>query len=163
VRAGATNQISLVGAAVDAIEVQANAVWYEKWAPKPQSDLRFEVRFNRTEAAVNGEIDCDVAVSRAAFRGYGMLIAEIGLPPGSEVDRGTLASVVDDTHTGVDSFEVAPDHVTLYIWPRAADSKFRFVFRPRFAMKARATPSVVYDYYNPDERVALTPQLFTIQ
>src|ERR1700677_4352622 len=62
VRAGATNQISLVGAAVDAIEVQANAVWYEKWAPKSQSDLRFEVRFNRTEAAVNGEIDCDVAV-----------------------------------------------------------------------------------------------------
>jgi hypothetical protein len=90
-----------------------------------------------------------------------MLIARIGLPPASEVDRGTLAAA---TKAGVvDSFEVAPDSVTFYIWPRAADSTFSFVFRPRFALAAKSAGSVVYDYYNPDDRAALAPQLFTIQ
>jgi hypothetical protein len=50
-----------------------------------------------------------------------MVIAEVGWTPGAEVDRGTLANIVDDSSSGVDSFEVAPDHVTLYVWPRAAD------------------------------------------
>jgi len=91
-----------------------------------------------------------------------MVIAEIGLPPGAEVDRGALAKIVDDD-TGVDSFEVAPDHVTFYIWPRGPVSHFQFVFRPRFAMKARTAQSVLYDYYNPDERSVLPPQTFRVE
>ena len=88
-----------------------------------------------------------------------MVIAEVGLPPGAEVDRGTLANIVDDSNSRVDSFEVAPDHVTFYVWPRAADSRFHFVFRPRFAMTARSAPSTLYDYYNPDEHVVLAPKI----
>jgi hypothetical protein len=91
-----------------------------------------------------------------------MLIAEIGLPPGVEVDRGILAGIMSDPKNGVDSFEVMPDRVTFYIWPRAGDSTFAFVFRPRFAMKARTAQSVLYDYYNPEERVVLVPENFTV-
>jgi hypothetical protein len=164
VRASITNEISFAGAGASATEVQTNAVWYEKWSkPESSKDLRFDVRFSGTAATINQQIACDVFVSRPTFRGYGMLIAEIGLPPGAEVDRGTLASIVDDAKSGVDSFEVAPDRVTFYIWPRAADSRFHFVFRPRFAMKARAMSSVLYDYYNPDERVVIAPELFTVE
>ena len=72
-------------------------------------------------AAVDEPVTGDVLVSRSSCRGYSMVIAEVGLPPGAEVDRGTLANIVDDSSSGVDSFEVAPDHVTFYVWPRAAD------------------------------------------
>jgi len=164
VRRGMDNKIAFAGTGISATEVQTNAVWYEKWSnPETAKDLRFEARFSATNATINQPIACDVLVSRPTFRGYGMLIAEVGLPPGAEVDRGTLAALTDDPESGVDSFEVAPDRVTFYIWPRAADSKFRFVFRPRFAMRARATASVLYDYYNPDERVVIAPELFTIE
>ena len=122
-----------------------------------------EASFDHTNAAANQAITCRVQVSRPSFQGYGMLIARIGLPPGSEVDRGTLAAIVADPKTGVDSFEAGPGSVTFYIWPRAADSSFSFVFRPRFALAAKSAPSVVYDYYNPDERAVLPPQIFTIQ
>lgn len=91
-----------------------------------------------------------------------MMIATVGLPPGAEVDRGVLESLIGDRKSGVDSYEVEPDHVTFYVWPRAADVKFRFVFRPRYAMKARGTQSVLYDYYNPDERVVLEPAKFIV-
>jgi hypothetical protein len=80
-----------------------------------------------------------------------MVIAEVGLPPGAEVDRGTL------DEAAVDSYEVAPDHVTFYVWPQANDTKFAFTFRPRYAIRAVSAPSVLYDYYNPDARVVLPP------
>jgi hypothetical protein len=48
------------------------------------------------------------------------------------------------------------------LFKHAADIKFRFLFRPRFAMKARAAQSVLYDFYNPDSHVVLTPETFTI-
>jgi A-macroglobulin receptor len=91
------------------------------------------------------------------------LIARIGLPPGSEVDRGTLAPAIADPKTGVDSSEVEPDSVTVYIWPCAADNAFSFVFRPRFPLTAKSSGSLVYDYYNPNDRAALAPQLFRVR
>ena len=161
---GTTNEVSFAGLGGTATEAQSSVIWYETWGQEQVAkDLRIESHFSTTHAAINEPIRCDVLVSRQAFRGYGMVIANIGLPPGAEVDRGTLASAVEDPKTGVDSFEVAPDHVTLYIWPRAADSRVHFVFRPRFAMKARANATIVYDYYNPDERMVLAPALFEIQ
>jgi hypothetical protein len=81
---------------------------------------------------------------------------------GAEVGRGVLEGIIGDGKSGVDSYEVAPDHVMFYVWPRAADVKFRFVFRPRYAMKALAARSVLYDYYNPDERGVLAPEKFVI-
>ena len=91
-----------------------------------------------------------------------MLIAKVGLPPGAEVERGVLEEIVNGNHA-VDHYEVAPGEVTFYLWPRAADTKFRFYFRPRFAMKARSTASVLYDYYNPDAQVVLAPQRFVVE
>jgi len=131
--------------------------------PERPKSLRFESQCGPDRATVNEPVTCDVFVSPPTFRGYGMVIAEIGLPPGAEVDRGTLANIVDDSNSGVDSFEVAPDRVTFYIWPRGANARFHFVFRPPFAMTARSAQSVLYDYYNPDERVVLAPKTFTVE
>lgn len=35
----------------------------------------------------------------------------MGLPPGAEIDRGTLAIAIDDTRSGLDSLKVAPDRM----------------------------------------------------
>ena len=74
-----------------------------------------------------------------------------------------LEEIIGDSKNGVDSYEVAPDHVTFYVWPRAADVKFRFLFRPRFAMKARAAQSLLYDFYNPDSHLVLAPETFVVR
>src|SRR5262249_50828568 len=123
----------------------------------------FEVQFDRSKAAINEPVRCNVLAGRRSFRGYGMMIAEVGLPPGAEVDRNTLSALVADSKTGVRSFEIAPDHVTFYLWPQNATSKFQFEFRPRFAMKAVSAPSTLYDYYNPDEKTYVTPKLFVVE
>lgn len=146
------------------VETRYAAAWYEPWkGPVTSVQLGLGVRYSAAEASPNQPVRCDVTVSRPGFRGYGMVIAEIGLPPGAEVDRGTLTDLLDDRNAGVDSFEVAPDHVTFYVWPRAADSKFSFTFRPRYPERARTAPSVLYDYYNPDEKALLTPETILVR
>jgi hypothetical protein len=47
-----------------------------------------KVSYERTEAEVGQPISCRVEASRGA--GDGMLLAEVGLPPGAEVDRASL-------------------------------------------------------------------------
>ncbi|HEY1336669.1 MAG TPA: MG2 domain-containing protein [Bryobacteraceae bacterium] len=164
-RPGIANELALsVPAGAAATHVQFTAAWYEPWkAPPNSSDLKLDVVYSKTEAAVNELIACDVTVSRAAFRGFGMTIAEIGLPPGAEVDRGSLQELVESGKYGVDSFEVAPDHVTFYVWPHAADSTLRFIFRPRYAMRAQTAGSRIYDYYNPDAGMSLRPVRMTVR
>jgi hypothetical protein len=156
---GVANEVSVrTPAGRLGVQARFTAWWYEPWkGPKTSEQLRMQVHFSTAETAPNEAVRCDVTVSRPSFRGYGMAIAEVGLPPGAEVDRGTL----DDAK--VDSYEVAPDHVTFYVWPQANDTKFSFIFRPRYAIRAVTAPSVLYDYYNPDARVVLPPVAMVVK
>jgi len=163
VRPGASNNLSIRTEGSELIQLQLTTTWYEPWTKSHSAkDFGMETEFGTTRAAVNQAVTCRVKIIRPAFRGYGMMIAEIGLPPGAEADRGTLESILNDAKSGVDSFEVAPDHITFYVWPRASDSNFQFVFRPRFPMEGRMAQSALYDYYNPDEAVVLVPSEFSV-
>ncbi|MCX6624245.1 MAG: hypothetical protein NTY38_24920, partial [Acidobacteria bacterium] len=161
---GKSNNVTFAGLGTRGVQAQLNTSWYEPWPAKPptSAELGFDARFSTLTPAIHQQVTCDLLVTRRSWRGNGMMIAEVGLPPGAEVDRGTLAALVGNSQFGVDAFEAAPDRVTFYLWPRAAGSRFRFLFRPRYAMKARAVRSVLYEYYNPDERLELAPPLFTV-
>jgi hypothetical protein len=90
-----------------------------------------------------------------------MLLAEIGLPPGVEVDRSSLDAALK-TWT-ISQYDVLPDRVVLYMWPRGGGVKFDFKFRPRLGLAAKTASSVIYDYYNPESRVVLPPTKFRIK
>lgn len=145
---------------------------YERWsemadAAKRDSAsagaLRLQVRFHKTEAKIGDEINCTVQAERVGFRGYGMLLAEIGLPPGADVDRASLDRAVKEAGWGVDQYDVLPDRLIVYLWPEAGGTRFQFKFRPRFGLAAQTAPSVVYDYYNPDARAVVAPTKFIVR
>jgi hypothetical protein len=92
-----------------------------------------------------------------------MMIAEIGLPPGADVDRRVLDDVVSNSGWTVSHYDVLPDRLVLYLWPNAGGTKLTFAFHPRYGLKARTAPSVLYDYYNPEALVALPPEDFNIK
>lgn len=156
---GVRNEVRVSGSPEgSATPVQFTADWYEPWnGPRKTKEFGFAVQYEKTEAAAGERIRCDVTVTRTAFQGYGMMIAEVGLPPGAEVDRGTLI------RAGVDSAEVWPDRVIFYVWPNKPETKFSFWIRPRYPVEARTASSVLYDYYNPDARATLPPDTFRIQ
>jgi hypothetical protein len=127
------------------------------------SALRLTAMFDKNEAKINDEIVCHVKAERVGFRGYGMMLAEIGLPPGAEVDRASLENAMKSSDWGLSQYDVLPDRVVVYLWPRAGGVDFNFKFRPRFALTAKTAPSVIYDYYNPEARAVVAPTTFTVR
>lgn len=125
--------------------------------------IAMKVDFDKTSAKIGDTIRCNVEITRTGSRGYGMLLGEIGLPPGAEVDRESLDKIMAGNNWALDRYDILPDRLIVYVWPYAGGSKFQFIFRPRFAEKALTAPSTVYDYYNPDARVVLAPKSFAIQ
>ena len=150
--------------------VQALANFYGPWPEvKPggnfetrSNDLRLQTKCDKTEGKVGDEITCHVEAERVAFRGYGMILAEIGLPPGADVDRASLEAAMQSGWV-INQYDVLPDRVVVYLWPEAGGAKFDFKFRPRFGLNAKSTASVLYDYYNPEARAVVPPATFRVK
>ena len=150
---------------------QVVATYYVPWAGSANSgarqqspgQLRLSIGFDRTEAKISDEITCRVEAERVDHAGYGMLLAEIGLPPGAEVDRESLEQAMKNSNWGIYRYDVLPDRVVAYLWPQGGGTRFSFKFRPRFGLTAQSAPSTVYDYYNPEARVVLAPTRFVVR
>jgi hypothetical protein len=90
-----------------------------------------------------------------------MLLAEVGLPPGADVDRASLGKLLDNCT--ISRYELSPDRIVFYLWSGAAEGeKFSFLFTPRFAIRAKAASAKLVDYYNPDLNAVLAPQSFVV-
>ncbi|HEY0430678.1 MAG TPA: hypothetical protein VGC61_02635, partial [Pyrinomonadaceae bacterium] len=167
-RAG-TNHVELrrpAGSALASVQLVAN--YYVPWsamsAPAKAGEtsaLRLSASFDKTAATINEEISCHVKAERVGGGGYGMMLAEIGLPPGAEVDRASLEEAVKNS--GVRQYDILPDRVVAYLWSYSGGAEFDFKFRPRLAMNAKTAPSVIYDYYNPDARAVVAPAKFVVR
>lgn len=121
--------------------------------------LRLKVEYDHADPKPDEAVKCHVETERIGFRGYGTMLAEIGLPPGSEVDRQSLETAKEAG--SIQGYEVRPDRVVFYVWPEASGSNFEFQFRLRYRMDAMTAPSVLYDYYNPEANATVVPVRFT--
>lgn len=131
----------------------------ENFKPGETRALHLKVNYDRRELKLGDDVHCKVEVERVGFQGYGMMIAEIGLPPGAEVSRESL----EEAKAAVDGYEIQPDRVVFYIWPGAGGTTFDFSFRPRYRIDALSAPSLLYDYYNPESNAVVTPVRFTVK
>ena len=126
------------------------------------SPPRLAVSFDRTTAEAGQEVTCSVEAARTD--GHGMMLAEVGLPPGADVDRSSLERAVAESGYAVNSYDVRPDRLVLYLWPSyKAPTRLSFKFRPRYGLNALTAPSQIYDYYNPDSRSVLPPTRFVVR
>ena len=73
-----------------------------------------------------------------------MLLAEIGLPPGAEVDRASLEKA--KRKIKIQPFDILPDKIVVYMWAQAGGTHINFKFRQRYAVNSQTAPSIVYDY-----------------
>ncbi|MGC2447731.1 MAG: hypothetical protein WA477_08800 [Candidatus Sulfotelmatobacter sp.] len=172
IRPGDNTIVVQNGSTLSTASTQAVAEYYIPWTgaavteatrPGDSDALRLAVRFDKTEAHAGEEVRCSIEAERIGSRGWGMMISEIGLPPGADVDRRVLDEVVSNSGWTVSHYDVLPDRLVLYLWPNAGGTKLTFKFRPRYGLKARTAPSVLYDYYNPEALVALPPSDFNVK
>lgn len=155
-------------------QAQAVTTFYIPWSKALAADgtgaknaaagaLRLSVSYDRTSAEINQEVTCSVQAERVGRGGYGMMLAEVGLPPGAEVDRESLERTAKETGWVINSYDILPDRVVLYLWPYGGGAKFSFKFRPRYGLDALTAPSTLYDYYNPEAHTAVAPTRFLVR
>lgn len=161
---------SETGAALASAE--ASVSYYVPWqeTAKPMESktqtgtdygLDFAYHCDADKARVGNPIDCSVGIRRFGSNSYGMLLAEVGLPPGADVDRVALGKLLDNWT--ISRYELQPDRIVFYIWSwKAEGTHFTFRFTPRYAIRAKAAPATLSDYYNPDMKSVLTPQTFIV-
>jgi hypothetical protein len=148
-------------------QVQIVSSAYVPWSKQADAAgsqaLRLSVNFERSQAEVGQEVSCRVEAARVNTQGSGMLLAEIGLPPGAEVDRESLERTMKESGWSINSYDVLPDRLVVYLWPRTGGTQFNFKFRPRYGINAMTAPSQVYDYYNPEARAVVAPTRFVVR
>ncbi|HEX4998553.1 MAG TPA: alpha-2-macroglobulin family protein, partial [Terriglobia bacterium] len=148
--------------------VQMIRSWHLPWTDhaaqnSAESLVRMNVRFDRTEGQVGEMFTGTAEVNRKGAARYGMLLGEIGLPPGAEVDRESLDRALEKSSV-LYRYEIGPDRIVAYFWPRGSDGgTFQFRFRARYSIDALSAPSVLYDYNNPDEQVVEPPTRFIVR
>lgn len=161
------NQISLLPSAgmQAAMTLFSSTHWlpWNQTESRTSPELRLNIQFDKPETRVGDLIRCSVKAERIGFHGYGMMIAEIGLPPGTEVDRASLEKLIEDGTGGINQYEVMPDRVLFYLWPTAGGASFQFNLSARFPMNAKSEPSVLYDYYNPEALSEVPPTPFIVK
>jgi A-macroglobulin TED domain/Alpha-2-macroglobulin family/Carboxypeptidase regulatory-like domain/MG2 domain/A-macroglobulin receptor binding domain/Macroglobulin domain MG3/Type II secretion system (T2SS), protein G len=127
------------------------------------SKLRLSVAYDRASASVGEDVTCSVEAERIGHSGYGMMLAEVGLPPGAEVDRASLERTMKESGWAINSYDLLPDRLVVYLWPAGGGTRFNFKFRPRYGLDALTAPSQLYDYYNPEARAVVAPTRFVIR
>jgi hypothetical protein len=161
-------------AGAEKASVQLAGTYYVPWNKKATDQstlhlkgsaeaLRLAVTYDKTASKIGEQITCTVKAERVDFRGYGMMLAEIGLPPGAEVDRASLDKAMTASGWDIEQYDVLPDRVIVYLWPRAGGTTFSFAFKTRFGINAETTRSVLYDYYNPDAQAVVAPTRLVAQ
>jgi uncharacterized protein YfaS (alpha-2-macroglobulin family) len=140
---------------------ESEATAQESFKTGEKRALRLKVLYDRNDPHVGQRVHCTVAAERIGFRGYGMMLAEVGLPPGAEVDRASLEQA--EIAPGVSGYEIRPDRVVFYLWPTAGGTSFGFDFQMRYRIEAMSAPSLVYDYYNPEANATVAPVLFSVR
>lgn len=164
------NNVEITGPPRRPIMAQVVTNHYIDWAAADASGrnvnrsraLRLDYSCNKTSIAIMDEVSCSVEAERIGFQGYGMLLAEIGIPPGADVSRESLEAA-RESDWSFSRYDVLPDRIVVYLWAKAGGTKINFKFRPRYAINAQAPSSLLYDYYNPEARAAAKPLKFTVK
>jgi hypothetical protein len=162
----ASNSIEVRGAAATPLMAQLVATHYIDWRDSKSTNLdigasralRLDYKCDKLNPIVMEEVNCSVEAERIGFRGYGMLLAEIGTPPGADVSRESLEAALQND--SLSRYDILPDRIVLYLWSKAGGAKFNFKFRPRYRINAQTPASIVYDYYNPEAHATISPLRF---
>ncbi len=124
--------------------------------------LQLDYKCDKQNPQIMEEVNCAVKAERVGFKGYGMLLAEIGIPPGADVSRESLQSAMESDWS-FSRYDILPDRIVIYMWSKPGGTNINFKFKPRYGINAQTPSSFVYDYYNEEAKATLAPLKFEVK
>jgi hypothetical protein len=127
--------------------------YYLPWAigDKPKVEpLSIDVVYDKHKLEKDNLITCNVTIVNKRPATANMLLVDLGVPPGFEVQSGDLAELVS---TGIiQKFSLTSRQIILYFEKLQPNGKveLKYRLRAKFPIKAKTRVSRVYEYYNPE-------------
>ncbi|NLH49483.1 MAG: hypothetical protein GX444_12920 [Myxococcales bacterium] len=125
--------------------------------PSQQEPIAITVGYDKTRLAVDEEVTCTVTVTNRVKGEFGMVVVDIGVPPGFQPVSESLGRLVESRQ--ISKYSTTARQVTFYLDKLTAGKPVTLSFRLKavFAMKAVAPQSQVYNYYDPATKALAQP------
>jgi alpha-2-macroglobulin-like protein len=144
---------------------QVVGTWYEPWEDAQGDELGMAIHYDRTEFRVG-----DVAQATAVVRNLGdvrrdMVMLDIGVPPGFQLQTADLTAWEADPALGVSRWERRGAQVTVYLYGLEPYKELQLPFRlqAKLAVQAQTPPSEAWLYYEPEIRTPARPITLTVR
>ncbi|MCC6621928.1 MAG: hypothetical protein IT385_11770 [Deltaproteobacteria bacterium] len=151
---------------------QGNLMWQiasEHWLPwsevEPEHEgpLAIEVAYDKTQLTTDEVIHVTVTVTNSDPNTTGMMMAELGLPPGFDLDTTALDAILGQGK--VARYERTALRLIVYLEPVVAGTPtiFGYDLRAKYPLEATAPESETYLYYDKSVRTGTTPVGLVVQ
>jgi len=161
------NEVTINFAGTGSAMYQVVGRHYIPWKlikPRPQAEpITIDVQYEKTQLSVNEEVTCTVKVTNNMPGDFGMVVVDIGVPPGFAPDRDSLTKLVDDKK--VSKFSTTARQITFYLDELKKGEPLTLVFKLKavLAMHAVAPQSRIYNYYDPSTEAIAPPIELRVQ
>ncbi len=179
---GRENTVAIALAGQGNLMYQVAGSYYLPWDKLPlypelvgegKGLVSIDVRYDRTELAVNDTVGVNVVVTlNEAGATADSAIVDLGLPPGFTVETEDLAQLIarfqdtpaDYAYAKVERYELTGRQIILYVSDLKSGQPLEFSYRLRakFPLRAQTPASAAYDYYNPAVAGEKSPQTLTV-
>lgn len=135
--------------------------YYLPWKQKPaeqQPPMTIDVKYDKTQLAQNDLLTAHVTVANNRPARANMIIVDLGIAPGFEVQAADLAALVENKT--ISKFSLTGRQIIVYLdhVDQASPVTFAYTLRAKFPVKAKTPKSAVYEYYNPAVKHESQPQ-----
>lgn len=140
--------------------------YYLPWAlvrPPKQELLSIDVSYDRTSLRTDDLLTARVSVVNNDPRACNMVVIDLGVPPGFEVQTADLDRLVEKQV--MEKYTIAARQIIVYLDKLASRKPLEFSYRLRakFPIKAATPASRVYRYYNPEVEATAKPVELTVR
>jgi len=154
------HQVSLAYEGVGNLMWQIAGTHYLPWSmvePEPTGPLSIDVSYDKTELATNDVINVTVTVANTDPNQTGMMMAELGLPPGFDLDASALDAILGMGQ--VARYDKTALRLVVYLESIRPDAPvtFNYALRATAPLEATAPESEAYLYYNREVRAETAP------
>ncbi|MEO0292591.1 MAG: MG2 domain-containing protein [candidate division WOR-3 bacterium] len=134
--------------------------YYLPWKdlPRPKEPLfAIDVNYDRTQLSINDLVRVDVSVKLLKSGIAQMVMIDLGIPPGFEVQTPTLDEYVNNKT--IQKYNLTSRQIIVYIESISSDKpvKFSYNLKAKYPVRAKVQYSRVYEYYNVDREAIVQP------
>jgi len=133
--------------------------YFEAWpqGEPPAPVLEVSVDYDRTKLSTADTLKATATLKYQGDVPTYMVIVDLGIPPGFNVDGGDFAEMV--AAKKIEKFTITARQVTLYLGDvKPGDvMKFTYTLKPKYPIKAKTPSTAAYEYYTPANRATAKP------